>query len=217
MKTNARKPPRFLPCFAPITVLALLAPLAASAQQPLARSENREAAAVAGSTLDSYRLAPNDLVYIKVFEEDDLNSTLRVSETGEVVFPLIGTVKIGGMSVQTATRTIRDLLDARYLVNPQVSVTVLGYANRNVTVLGQVQHPGAFSLKDQGSVDLLRAIGLAGGFTRLANSAKVTVKRTVQGHETVLVIDADRMGVRSSAQPFTVLPGDTITVPERLF
>ena len=217
MKTTARKPPGFLPCFASITALALLAPLAASAQQPLAPGENRGAATAADSTLDSYRLAPNDLVYIKVFEEDDLNSTLRVSETGEVVFPLIGTVKVGGMSVQTATRTIRDLLDARYLVNPQVSVTVLGYANRNVTVLGQVQHPGAFSLKDQGSVDLLRAIGLAGGFTRLANSAKVTVKRTVQGRETVLVLDADRMGVRSSAQPFTVLPGDTITVPERLF
>ena len=217
MKTTARKPPRFLPCLAPIAALALLAPLAASAQQPLAPGENRAAASAAGSTPDSYRLAANDLVYIKVFEEDDLNSTLRVSETGEVVFPLIGTVKIGGMSVQTATRTIRDLLDARYLVNPQVSVTVLGYANRNVTVLGQVQHPGAFSLKDQGSVDLLRAIGLAGGFTRLANAARVTVKRTVQGRETVLVLDADRMGVRTSAQPFTVLPGDTITVPERLF
>ena len=217
MKTTARKPPRFLPCLAPIAALALLAPLAASAQQPLAPGENRAAASAAGSTPDSYRLAANDLVYIKVFEEDDLNSTLRVSETGEVVFPLIGTVRIGGMSVQTATRTIRDLLDARYLVNPQVSVTVLGYANRNVTVLGQVQHPGAFSLKDQGSVDLLRAIGLAGGFTRLANAARVTVKRTVQGRETVLVLDADRMGVRTSAQPFTVLPGDTITVPERLF
>ena len=216
MKTNVRKPPRLLPCFATITTLALLAPLAAPAQQPPAAGENRDAVA-AGSTPDSYRLAANDLVYIKVFEEDDLNSTLRVSETGEVVFPLIGTVRIGGMSVQTATRTIRDLLDARYLVNPQVSVTVLGYANRNVTVLGQVQHPGAFSLKDQGSVDLLRAIGLAGGFTRLANASKVMVKRTVQGRDTVLVLDADRMGVRSSAQPFTVLPGDTITVPERLF
>ena len=217
MKTTARKSPHLLPRLATLTALVLLAPLAASAQQPLTPGENRDAVAAAGSTLDSYRLAANDLVYIKVFEEDDLNSTLRVSETGEVVFPLIGTVKIGGMSVQTATRTIRDLLDARYLVNPQVSVTVLGYANRNVTVLGQVQHPGAFSLKDQGSVDLLRAIGLAGGFTRLANASKVTIKRTVQGHDTVLVLDADRMGVRSSAQPFTVLPGDTITVPERLF
>ena len=217
MKTTARKPPHFLPCLAPIIALALLTPPAAPAQQPHAPGENRDAVAAADSTLDSYRLAPNDLVYIKVFEEDDLNSTLRVSETGDIVFPLIGTVKIGGMSVQTATRTIRDLLDARYLVNPQVSVTVLGYANRNVTVLGQVQHPGAFSLKDQGSVDLLRAIGLAGGFTRLANASKVTVKRTVQGRDTVLVLDADRMGVKSSAQPFTVLPGDTITVPERLF
>ena len=202
----------------PGLTLCLTVPISATAQQPSASRASVEAASGSGAaTAPNYRLAANDLIYIKVFEEDDLNSTLRITEDGAVIFPLIGAVKIGGLSVQAATRTIRDLLDARYLVNPQVSITVLGYANRNVTVLGQVQRPGAFSMKDQGSIDLLHAIGLAGGFTRLASPSRVTVKRTVAGHEVVCVLDAKRMAADSNSEPFVVLPGDTITVAERIF
>ena len=168
-------------------------------------------------TSQNYRLAPNDLIYIKVFQEDDLNSTIRIAEDGTIIFPLIGGVKIGGLTVQAATKTIRDLLDARFLVNPQITLTVLGYANRNVTVLGQVQKPGSYSLRDQGSIDLLSAVGLAGGFTRLANMSKITVKRTVSGREEVLVLDGKRMAGDRGTAPFAVLPGDTITVAERIF
>ena len=208
MKSTAHR----LSWIVPGLTLCLALPVSLPAQQPSAPAGEASAA-----TAPNYRLAANDLIYIKVFEEDDLNSTLRITEDGSVIFPLIGAVKIGGLSVQAATRTIRDRLDARYLVNPQVTVTVLGYANRNVTVLGQVQHPGAFSMKDQGSIDLLHAIGLAGGFTRLANASRVTVKRTIDGREAVHVLDAKRMAADSSTEPFVVLPGDTITVAERLF
>jgi polysaccharide export outer membrane protein len=199
-------------------ILCLSVPISANAQQaPGSKANSDLASTSSGVTAPNYRLAANDLVYIKVFEEDDLNSTLRITEDGAIIFPLLGVVKVGGQTVQAATRTIRDLLDARYLVNPQVSLTVLGYANRNITVLGQVQHPGAFSLKDQGSIDLLRAIGLAGGFTRMASPSRVTVKRTVEGREVVCVLDAKRMAADSNAGPFIVLPGDTITVAERIF
>lgn len=188
---------------------------AAFAQE--APSEGSAALGSAGGTTLNYRLSPNDLIYVKVFQEDDLNSTLRISEDGTIIFPLIGSVKIGGMNVQSATKTIRDLLDARFVVNPQVNLTVLGYANRNVTVLGQVQKPGAYSMKDQGSIGLLEAVGLAGGFTRLANAGKITVKRTAEGHESVMVLDGNRLARDRSASPFVVLPGDTITVAERIF
>ncbi len=201
----------------PGLTLCLAVPLSVRAQQLSASKASVEPADGATTTAPNYRLAANDLVYIKVFEEDDLNSTLRITEDGSVIFPLIGAVKIGGLSVQAATRTIRDRLDARFLVNPQITVTVLGYANRNVTVLGQVQRPGAFSMKDQGSIDLLHAIGLAGGFTRLANSSRVTVKRAVEGYEVVRVLDAKRMAAESGTEHFIVLPGDTITVAERIF
>jgi polysaccharide export outer membrane protein len=203
-----------LPAFAP----GLALPTSSPAQQPaLSRASVESGNGAEADTAPNYCLAANDLVFIKVFEEDDLNSTLRITEDGSIIFPLIGAVKIGGLTVQAATRTIRERLDARYLVNPQVTITVLGYANRNVTVLGQVQRPGAFSMKDQGSIDLLHAIGLAGGFTRLASTSRVTVKRTVAGREVVCVLDAKRMAAESDTKPFIVLPGDTITVAERMF
>jgi protein involved in polysaccharide export with SLBB domain len=173
--------------------------------------------AVEAGTAANYLLSPNDLIYVKVFQEDDLNSTLRVAEDGTIIFPLIGSVKIGGQSVATATRSIHDLLDARFLVNPQVTLTVLGYANRHITVLGQVQKPGDYNLRDQGSVSLLQAVGMAGGFTRLANSANIIVKREVDGQEKILHLNGKTMASDNRSDPFVIVPGDTITVTERFF
>jgi polysaccharide export outer membrane protein len=168
-------------------------------------------------TVANYRLSPNDLIYVKVFQEDDLNSTLRISEDGTIIFPLIGSVKVGGQTVEGATGTIRDLLNARFLVNPQVTLTVLGYANRHITVLGQVQKPGDYNLRDQGSISLLQAVGMAGGFTRLANSANIIVKRSVDGQERILHLNGKTMASDANNDPFVVVPGDTITVTERFF
>ena len=173
--------------------------------------------ALQAGTAANYRLSPNDLLYVKVFQEDDLNSTLRIAEDGNIIFPLIGTVKVGGETVDAATRTIHDLLDAKYLVNPQVTLTVLAYANRHITVLGQVQKPGDYNLRDQDSVSLLQAVGMAGGFTRLANSANIIVKRNVEGSEKILHLNGKTMASEESSEPFLIMPGDTITVTERFF
>jgi polysaccharide export outer membrane protein len=185
--------------------------------QEAAPSQPAGAQAFEAGTAANYRLSPNDLIYVKVFQEDDLDSTLRVSEDGTIIFPLIGGVKIAGQSVEAATRTIHDLLDARFLVNPQVTLTVLAYANRHITVLGQVQKPGDYNLRDQGSVSLLQAVGMAGGFTRLANSADIIVKRSVNGGEKILRLNGKTMASDERSEPFVVLPGDTITVSERFF
>ena len=180
------------------------------------RAQDAAPVAEAG-TEANYRLSANDLIYIKVFQEDDINSTLRVAEDGTIIFPLIGSVKVGGKTVDAATRTIHDLLDARFLVNPQVTLTVLGYANRHITVLGQVQKPGDYNLRDQGSVSLLQAVGMAGGFTRVANAANIIVKRKVDGAEKILHLNGKTMASDNRSGPFLVLPGDTITVTERFF
>jgi polysaccharide export outer membrane protein len=200
-----------------LLIAASMAFLGAAHAQEAASSQPAGAQAFAAGTEANYRLSPNDLIYVKVFQEDDLNSSLRISEDGTVIFPLIGSVKLGGQTVEAATRTIHDLLDARFLVNPQVTVTVLGYANRHITVLGQVQKPGDYNLRDQGSVSLLQAVGMAGGFTRLANSAQIIVKRNVDGEEKILHLNGKTMASDDRSEPFMVLPGDTITVTERFF
>jgi polysaccharide export outer membrane protein len=176
-----------------------------------------EPAPQAAAISANYRLSPGDLIYVKVFQEDDICSTLRISEDGTITFPLIGSVKVGGETIAQATQTIYTPLNARFLVNPQVSVTVLSFTDRHVTVLGQVQHAGDYNLKEQGSVDFLEAIGLAGGFTRLADTTDVTVRRVLNGKATIIRLNAKKMANDSEAANFQVLPGDTITVQERIF
>jgi len=165
----------------------------------------------------NYRLAADDLIHIKIFQEDDLNTTIRISEDGMITFPLIGNVKVGGLTVAEATKEVRDLLNARFIVNPQVTMTVLLYANRVFTVLGQVQRPGTYTIRDKGSITLLQAIGMASGYTRLANTSKITIKRTARGKEMVIELNGKKMANDSETSSFVVLPGDTITVAERLF
>ncbi len=165
---------------------------------------------------DNYKLNPGDLVEIKVFQEDDLLTTTRIAKDGTISFPLLGTVQIGGKTIPAATAHIRDLLDARFLVNPQVTITLQGFDKRRFTVLGQVQKPGTYSMLYQDSIDLLEAIGTAGGFTRIADQSSITLKRIVAGNEQIIKLNAKAMA-RNKGKTVEVLPGDIITVGESVF
>ncbi len=165
----------------------------------------------------NYILAPSDLLEVKVYQEDDLETKVRVARDGSITFPLIGAVKVGGKSPQEAAETIRDRLARGYLINPQVTVNVLEYTKYRLTVLGQVQKPGSYDFPDRERLTLLEAIGLAGGYTRGANPSKVVIKRLVNGQETVLQVDAKTMASQGSAKGFEVQPGDVITVAESIF
>jgi protein involved in polysaccharide export with SLBB domain len=165
----------------------------------------------------NYLLGPNDLVSVTVFQEDDLATRARVGNDGTITVPLIGSVRIGGKSVDDAAQMIRARLAKGYLVNPQVNVGVVEFAKRLVTVLGQVQKGGTFEFPNQGPLDLLQAIGLAGGYSPKADPGKIIVKRRVGGKDTVLRLNGKALAGKKEAQPFEVLPGDTVTVSESIF
>jgi len=164
----------------------------------------------------SYALAPNDLLEIKVFQEDDLACRLRVSPKGTIVFPLIGVVAVGGLSPQAASEAIRTRLAKDYLVNPQVSVTVFEYGKRRFAVLGEVQKAGTYDMPEREKITLLDAIAMAGGYTRIADPGKVTLKRKENGKETIVRLNAKKMA-RNELASFEIQPGDVITVGESLF
>ena len=174
-------------------------------------------AAAPAEARPNYLLAPDDVVRVKVFQEDDLDSTLRLSKDGTITFALIGLVHLAGKSSQDAAEIIRTRLAKDYLVNPQVSVTVLEYAKRRFTVLGQVQRPGSYDVPDRETVTLLQAIGMAGGYTRIANPSKITCKRRIEEKETILKLNAKSMASGQSSSGFEILPGDVITVGESMF
>lgn len=198
----------------PVTVPPQAQPVTVPAQpQPSAVTPQVQST----STLDNYILSPNDIVLVKVFEDPDLDSQHRISQDGTINFPLIGVVQISGRTVTQAANTIRDRLLKGYLRNPQVRVNVIQYASRRITILGQVEKPGSYVLPSEEHVDLLEAIAMAGGFTRLADEGKVLVRRNINGVETILKVNAHAETKNSSSQLFEVQPDDKITVRERIF
>jgi protein involved in polysaccharide export with SLBB domain len=165
----------------------------------------------------SHVLVPGEFIQIKVFQEPDLDTAVRIPGNGYVNFPLIGEVALAGQSVQQATRVIHDRLQARFLVNPQVSITVVEPIKRLFTVLGQVQRPGTYRFPEQQNLDLLPVIGIAGGYTRLADPGTIIVKRRIDGSERVIRLDGKRLARGENVEPFSMMSGDVITVGERLF
>jgi polysaccharide export outer membrane protein len=166
----------------------------------------------------NYPLSAADVVQITVFQEDDLKSVLRVSNEGTITFPLIGVVSVAGKSAQEAGLAIRERLKGDYLINPQVTFTVMEYAKRRFTVLGQVQKPGSFDMPDQDSVTLLQALGMAGGYTRIADVTKITVVRHLpDGESKTFQVNAKRMAGGGDQAPFAIVPNDVVTVAESIF
>lgn len=164
-----------------------------------------------------YKLSANDLLDFRVFQEPELDGVIRVSGDGTAIFPLIGAVNVVGKSVTAAIEEIKTRYRDGYLVYPQVSLTVRTYAQKLFTVLGQVQKPGSYDMKGSDEITLLQAIGMAGGYTKIANPGRVTIKRLEGGREQVLRVDAKRMARGGDSAAFYIKPGDVITVAESLF
>lgn len=162
-------------------------------------------------------ISPGDLVEMTVYQELEMTTKTRVSPAGSITIPLVGSVGVAGRSADGAAQMIRERLMKGYFVNPQVTVTVLEFAKRQFTVIGQVQKGGTFDFPDgQTTIDVLAAIGMAGGYTRIADPKKVVVKRLRGGKEEAARIDAKAIAAGTAAS-ITIYPGDTITVGESLF
>ena len=173
--------------------------------------------AAATNSRPDYVLVANDIIVVKVYQEDDLDAKVRISKDGSIVLPLLGTVTIGGKTREQAAKMIKDLLAEKYLVNPQVSLDIAEYSKRRFTVLGQVARPGTFEIPGDESVNLLQAISMAGGYSRLGTGRGVTVQRGQGPEKKSFKLDADAMAKDKGVTIFEILPDDTITVGEKLF
>jgi len=177
-----------------------------------------EPAPAAAETISAVRcLQPNDVLEMTVYQEPDLTTKVTLDGRGMAELPLIGSLKLAGLTLSQATAMVHDLYDKDYLVNPKVTIQLEHMAAQRFTVLGQVQHPGAFEFPPNESVNLLQGIAMAGGYTRLAAANSITLRRVVNGSLSVYDLDAADMAKNKKTGPFELLPGDTITVGERVF
>lgn len=175
------------------------------------------ATATADSTAkNDYKISPQDVVIVDVFNEKDLsNKEFRVSAQGEITYPMLGDVKIGGLTSAEASHRIKEMLDKDYMVNAPVTVTVKEYVARYVTVMGEVTKPSAISLPGEQKWTILDAIGQAGGFTKGANKNRIEFMRN--GKTKRYSVDELMKNAADPEKTIYVLPGDSINVPQTVF
>jgi len=161
---------------------------------------------------------PQDLLEVRVYQEDDLRREVRVSDSGSITLPLVGSVKVAGRTVAEAESMLAQLLGEDYLIDPQVSIFVKEYQDKRIFILGQVHHPASYPLPMDKRLTVVEAISQAGGFTELAALDRTCVIRIRDGlteRITVKVSDITHHGDRMKDIP--VLPNDIIFVPEVFF
>lgn len=176
---------------------------------------------VRAETSSEVALKEGDRIRLEVFNQDSLTKSTTVSRSGYVTFPLIGALKAAGRSTSDLAKEVKTLLEKDYIRSANVTIVVEEYNKEKtsyVTVLGEVQKPGAIPMPEgKDKVDLLTAIANAGGFSEIANPKRVTVKREVEGQEPkVFTLNADAMQKNADGK-FYLQHGDTVSVPKRLF
>ncbi|UCV29990.1 polysaccharide export protein EpsE [Ferribacterium limneticum] len=110
-----------------------------------------------------YKLGQGDAIRIVVFQNPDLTLDSRVSESGTITYPLIGTVDIGGLSIEAAEKRIaQGLKDGGFVQKPQVNIILIQVRGNQVSVLGQVNRPGRFPLETANN-RISDVLAMAGG------------------------------------------------------
>jgi polysaccharide biosynthesis/export protein len=158
---------------------------------------------------DDYKIAPLDTLHVNVFQVAELTGDYDVDPIGTISLPLIGTVKAADLTTHQLDERITQLLAAKYLQHPDVSVAVKTSSTRNVTVTGSVREAGMFPVT--GRLTLLQVIALAHGTDDNANPHRVAVFRTIQGQRMAAAFDMTSIG-RGQAEDPRIYPGDIVVV-----
>jgi polysaccharide export outer membrane protein len=159
-----------------------------------------------------YRFGPGDTVRIQVYQNPDLTLETRVTENGTITFPLIGNVKIGGLTVAAAEVAIADALRlGGYIKQPQVTVMPVNIRSTQVSVLGQVNRPGRYPLETL-NINVSEVLAIAGGIAPGGADVAI-VTGTRDGKPFRKEIDIASMFLDNKMQDnLTVANGDVIYV-----
>ncbi len=155
-------------------------------------------------------IGSGDLLEISVYGAPDFNRQVRVSDGGEISLPLIGVMKVSGLSVTAAEQSVqRRLIDGGFFNDPQVSIFEKEYATQGVSVLGEVQKPGVYPLL--GARTLFDVISAGGGTTPKAGKTAIVTHRDHPDQPKTVTLPYDEAGL-SRGDNIQILPGDTVVV-----
>ncbi len=185
-----------------------------------------------------YRLGPEDVIEVAVFEAPELGAVARISATGKVTLPLLGPVHVSGLTPRQFELVLEELLREKgYMHDPHATVSIREMRSHGVSVIGAVQKPGVYQL--QGSKTLIEVLSLASGLAEDAGdtvlvargasvpapSPSVETPDTPEGRAAVLpgglqetkVLSVDLRQLLYSGEAalnVTIFPGDIVKVSQ---
>ena len=183
-----------------LVLAALAAGLAAAA--PAAQEASAE-----------YKIGPKDLLEISVLGVAEINKlVVRVSEEGRITLPLLGEVGVGNLTKFEVEKKLALLAGEKIVIKPQVTVHILEYISRRVSVVGAVGKPGPYELLGRQTV--LSLVSEAGGLTQDAGEEIIVIRQLPGGDSTALRLSIDGLFVQGDPKLNVALePGDVINVP----
>jgi polysaccharide export outer membrane protein len=170
-----------------------------------------------------YRVGPEDLLEINVFQANELNTVARVSSSGYIKLPLIDKIKASGLSVYELEALVTEKLKT-YLSEPVVGIFVKEYRSQQITVLGAVAHPGVLYVSGQRT--LLDVVSLAGGLSQDAGDICIVERNVINdsnpkdGAENTeknerIVIDLDQLLIKGRVElNIPMSSGDVVLIPK---
>jgi len=197
---GSRRRRRHIHCWTQTPILACLILLSGLATTP-ARAQHE------------YLLTPGDIVKISVFQNTDLSVDARVSEVGAISYPLIGPVQVAGITLPAAERKIAQMLkDGGFVLKPQVSILLTQALGNLVSVIGEVNTPGRYSIEAAGG-HLSGMLAAAGGIISATGGDEVIVTGSRDGKPFRRQIDIVKMFLSgNSADDIDLFGGDTVFV-----
>ncbi len=161
-----------------------------------------------------YRLGPKDLVRVNVVEAPELNVDRRISDSGKLVLPSIGEVAAAGLTDVELARRLEQLMESRGVQRATVSIEVLEYRSRPISLIGAVAKPG--SLAVAGRWTLLEALAAAGGLTADHGAEIHVLRRAENGLTDQLTLRVDDLFVRGLPEVnIPIFANDLVNVPPR--
>lgn len=154
-------------------------------------------------------IGSGDLLEVSVYGAPEFLKQVRVADSGEITLPLIGPIRVGGLSISEAEALVQQRLsEGKFFTDPQVSILEKEYATQGISVLGEVQKPGIYPLL--GSRRLYDAISAAGGVTAKAgNTVTITRRQNPQQAQTLVIPPNKSFPPDVNVE---ILPGDTVVV-----
>jgi polysaccharide export outer membrane protein len=162
------------------------------------------------SAASQFMLGPADVIHVNVWKNTELSQTVTVGPDGFISLPLLSDIHVAGMTANDLAQSLSTKLN-NYIMNPQVTVSVVDIRSRQVYVLGQVGKPGGYPLI--GPINVLQLIAQAGGLSTYANRKGITILRASKGGTEKIRFNYNNVVHGDGKQNVFLQPGDTVVVP----